>query len=98
MSAEQSVRSHPDGAMLTVWVVPGAKRSEVVGYHGNALRVRVTAVAEKGKANRAVIALLEDELHCRLRIGSGAGSRRKRLIAPGIPPHELVERLHKSGN
>lgn len=98
MTAEQIVRTHPDGSMLTVWVVPGAKRNEVVGYHGGALRVRVTAVAEKGRANRAVIALLEDQLGCRLRLGSGAGSRRKRLIAVGIEANDLVSRLRKSGN
>lgn len=98
MTAEQIVRTHPDGSMLTVWVVPGAKRSEVVGYYNGALRVRVAVAAEKGKANRAVIALLEDQLGCRLRLASGAGSRRKRLIAVGTEAGDLVKRLHESGN
>jgi hypothetical protein len=98
MSADQVVRSHPNGSLLTVWVVPRARKTEIVGYHGDALRVRVTAIAEKGQANRAVIALLEQELGCRLRLSSGASSRRKRLVAVGISAEDLERRVEKVGS
>jgi uncharacterized protein (TIGR00251 family) len=39
-------------------VVPGASRDEVVGPHGDRVRVRVRAPAESGRANRAVQELL----------------------------------------
>lgn len=83
--------------MLTVWVVPGGRKDEIVGYYSGALRVRVTAVAEKGRANKAVIALLEQALDCRLQLAGGAGSRRKRLVAPGVDPDDLIVRLGDLG-
>ena len=98
MSASKVVRSHPDGALLTVWVVPGAKRTELVGYHGDALRVRVAAVPEKGRANKAVIALLERVLGSRVRLAGGAGSRRKRFVVVGVTVDHLVSQLRQLGD
>lgn len=96
MSAAQVVRSHPDGAMLTVWVTPGARRTELAGYYGDALRVRVTAAAERGRANKAVIELLERSLDCRIRLAGGAGSRRKRLVAVGLTVRDLTARIERA--
>ena len=39
------------GWLLDLRVQPGARRSEVVGPHGAALKVRVAAPADDGKAN-----------------------------------------------
>jgi len=47
---------------LKLKVVPGAGSAGIVGWLGPALKVRVTAPAEKGKANAAVTALLAAEL------------------------------------
>ncbi|QDT54165.1 hypothetical protein Pan44_21920 [Caulifigura coniformis] len=41
--------------LLPVRAQPGAKRVGVVGEHGGRLKVAVTAVAEKGKANEALV-------------------------------------------
>ena len=98
MSAAEVVRSHPDGAMLTAWVTPAARRSELAGFYGDAIRIRVTAPAERGRANRAVIELLEKQLRCRVRLIGGAGSRRKRLVAPGLTEDELIARLDGAAN
>ncbi|MDJ0925500.1 MAG: DUF167 domain-containing protein [Acidimicrobiia bacterium] len=95
MTAGRVVRAHPSGAMVTVWVVPGARRTEVVGYHGDALRIRVAAPPERGRATRAVIDHLSDRLGIGLRLAGGAGSRRKRLVAPGLSVDELAERVDR---
>jgi uncharacterized protein (TIGR00251 family) len=39
-------------------VVTGASRAEIVGRHGDAWKVRVTAPAQAGKANEAVLRFL----------------------------------------
>lgn len=76
-----------------MWVVPGARSTEIVGYHGDALRVRVAAPPENGKANRAVVSLLSDSLHAKVQLASGAGSRRKSFVVVGVSALELVSRL-----
>ena len=40
---------------LEVKVVPGASRSEVTGWLGDSLKIRVAAPPERGKANAAVV-------------------------------------------
>ncbi|HYB69374.1 MAG TPA: DUF167 domain-containing protein [Candidatus Bathyarchaeia archaeon] len=48
----------PEGELLHVRVDPRARRDEVVGWRGSALRVRVTAAPHDGLANEAVAGLL----------------------------------------
>jgi len=46
------------GWSLTLRVQPGARRSEVVGPHGDALRIRLAAPAVDGKANAELVRFL----------------------------------------
>lgn len=93
MSWSRVVREHPSGSMITVWVVPGARRNEVTGVYSDALRVRIKAPAEKGRANKELLAYLSDVLGVPLQLGGGAGSRRKRIIAPGVETRDLTQRI-----
>ena len=90
MAERIRVQAHEDGALLDVWVVPGAKRSEIVGPHDGALRVRVAAPAESGKANEAVAGLLAREFGARSAyLAGGIRSRRKRFVIVGLSPGEV---------
>jgi len=83
-------------SMLEVKVVPGARRDVLVGWLGEALKVRVSAPPEKGKANAAVVRLLARELGVapeRIEIVSGHGSPRKRLAIEGLHSDELRSRI-----
>jgi uncharacterized protein (TIGR00251 family) len=51
-----------DGWSLTIRVQPGASRSEVVGPHGHALRIRVAGPAVDGKANAELVRFLAEHL------------------------------------
>ena len=51
----RALREDRSDTIVDVWVVPGANRSEIVGVHNDALRVRVAAPPEHGEANRALL-------------------------------------------
>lgn len=77
--------------MLTLHVQPGAKRTEVAGLHGAALKLRLAAPPVEGKANAALRAYLADAFGVPLRhvtIVRGEASREKvvRIEAPGRRP------------
>ena len=83
---------------LTVKVVPGASKSGVAGWLGEALKVRVTAPAERGKANRAVEALVAGALGIsgdRVLIVAGHSSARKIVEIAGLDEGEVHRRLSK---
>ena len=81
---------------LQLRVSPGASRAAVVGRHGTAWKVRVTAAPEGGRANEAVVRLLADTLSLPQRdvaIVSGHGARDKIVALAGISAQETEERL-----
>jgi len=49
-----------EGGLLAVRVTPRARRTEVTGWQGAVLHVRVAAAPEAGQANRAVISALAE--------------------------------------
>jgi uncharacterized protein (TIGR00251 family) len=70
-------------ARILLHVQPGASRSEIVGLHGGALKLRVAAAAINGKANALVCQLIADTLalpHSYVKLSVGAKSRRKTII------------------
>ena len=97
--------AHPEltpvegGVVLSVHAQPGARRTEVVGRHGEAVKIRVAAPAVEGRANEALIAFVADEFGLRksaVTVRSGGSSRHKRLRLDGIDPTtaaQVVDRL-----
>jgi uncharacterized protein (TIGR00251 family) len=84
------------GVTFEVRVVPRASRNEIVGVHGDALKVRLTAPPVEGRANEALIAFLAHRLGVRksqVEIVAGTTARRKMIRVIGLSPEELRERL-----
>lgn len=82
---------------LPVKVVPGASRSEIAGWLGDVLKVRVTAAPERGKANAAVEETIAAALGVaadRVRVASGHGSPRKTIEIDGLTDAEIRARLN----
>jgi uncharacterized protein (TIGR00251 family) len=81
---------------LQLRVSPGSSRAAIVGRHGDAWKVRVTAAPEGGRANEAVVRLLAEVLALPRRdvaIVSGHGARDKVVSLAGIAPDEAERRL-----
>ncbi len=75
--------SGKDGAVIVALrVQPGAKRSRIMGMHGDRLRVAIDAPPVDGKANKALTRWLAKELGLRrseVTLISGQGGRDKRI-------------------
>jgi uncharacterized protein (TIGR00251 family) len=72
---------------FAVRVQPRASRSEIVGEHGGALRVRLSAPPVDGAANEALVELLADALRVprrAVRVVSGLAARGKTVEVDGI--------------
>ena len=81
------------GALIEVWVVPGASQSSIVGVHGSSLKIRVTSLAEGGKANHEVARLLSKALHTKVILVKGMTSRRKMFQVSGVNADFIVRKL-----
>lgn len=46
--------------MLDIYCQPGAKRTEIVGLYGTAIKIRLAAHAVEGQANEALVAFLSE--------------------------------------
>ena len=83
------LRRHGTAITLTLHIQPGARRTEVAGLHGDALKIRLAAPPVDGKANAALIAFLSDLLNLpksAVRLVSGQTSRRKIVEIDAAPP------------
>ena len=100
-SAEDSPwrRIGADGSVtLTIHAQPVAKRTELAGVHGDALKIRVASPPVEGKANEALRRFLADAFAVPLRnvtLVRGEASRQKtlRIVAPLLRPDRLWESL-----
>lgn len=83
-----------DGALaFAVRVVPRASRSEIVGEHDGALRVRVAAPPVEGAANEELVRLLARALGVPVRaveITSGHASKTKVVRVAGADRERLL--------
>jgi uncharacterized protein (TIGR00251 family) len=77
-----NVRTIAGGVEFAIKVVPGASRDRIAGLLGDALKVAVSAPPEKGKANKAVIALLARTF--------GIARANVRIISGETQPHKTV--------
>ena len=72
---------------LSLKVVPGSSRDEIVGWLGDSLKVKVKAPPEKGRANEAVVALMAERLGIdasSVAVVSGHGSTGKVVEVDGM--------------
>jgi uncharacterized protein (TIGR00251 family) len=89
---------HAEGVILPLRAQPGAKRNEIRGEQEGMLKVSVTQIAEKGKANKALLEVLAKGLGLRksqVALLSGETSSHKRILVRGVTPEQLAELIRK---
>ena len=97
--------SDDDSVVLRLHVQPGAGRTAVNGRYGDALKVRVAAPPEGGRANEACVKLVATTLGVpegQVELVSGPSSRSKRVRVTGVEADDvrrlLAAALEASGD
>ena len=91
-------RTTGDGRLtLTLHIQPGAKKTNVAGLHGDALKIRLAAPPVDGKANEALIKFVAERFRLpknKVTLKSGHTSRRKVLEIIGSCAEEASALLN----
>jgi len=91
-----AIKQKGEGVTFSVKVVPNSSRNAIAGLWGSALKVNISAVAQKGKANQALIKLLAKALGCpksSLSIISGTTRPQKEVFVANMTKAKLESRL-----
>jgi uncharacterized protein len=99
IDSELKIKETGDGLELQLHVQPRAKRSEIAGVHGGALKLKITAPPVDDAANRAVIQYFSAALgipKSSIQIVSGLKSREKKLQIRGLSLSDFLSRLKET--
>ena len=91
-----ALEPHAEGTILPVRAQAGARRNGLKGIHAGALQVAVTQAPEKGKANKAIIAVLAESLGLRksqIELLTGETASQKRFLVRGVIAEDLNRRI-----
>jgi uncharacterized protein len=91
-----ALQQHAEGVILPVRAQPGARKNAILGEQNGALKLAVTAPADQGKANKALVELLAEILSLKrsqIELLKGEKSREKRFLIRGLNLADLKERL-----
>jgi uncharacterized protein len=83
-------------ARISIVVSPGSARTELVGRHGEAWKIRVSAPPERGRANSAVVELLASLLDVPRKdvsVVAGGSARRKVVEVAELDADAVAARL-----
>ncbi len=78
------------------YVQPRASKTEVVGRHGDAIKIRVKAPPVDGAANEELIRFLAKRFKVpqkAVELVSGSSSRHKQIAIEGVTPTQIIESL-----
>jgi uncharacterized protein (TIGR00251 family) len=87
---------HPEGVVLPVKAQAGGRKNAIRGEQSGMLKVSVTQVAERGKANTAIVSFLADELQLKasqIELIAGQTQSQKRFLVRGLSRDELAVRI-----
>lgn len=86
----------PDGVLLPMQAQPRSRKNMLAGWHAGRLKVCVTQVPEKGKANQAILKVLVKALDLKrsqIELVSGDTSSQKLFRIQDITADELLSRI-----
>ena len=96
LDREFKITKAEEGGAFAVHVVPKSAKNEVVGKHGDALKIRLTSTSARGIANKSLLSFLANKLNVDIEsveIAAGLDSTEKMVVVVGLTPGEVENRL-----
>lgn len=96
---EEWIKEKNGSLFVRIHVQPRASKNEIVGTHGDSLKVRLTSPPVEGAANSLLIEFIAKKLgtsKSKIEIVSGEKSRHKTLKVEGFTRSEVVRILGTS--
>ena len=96
LDREFKITKAEEGAAFAVHIVPKSAKNEVVGKHGDALKIRLVAATVRCAANDTLLSFLAEKLNVELaaiEIAAGLNASEKMVVVLGLTPGEVEERL-----
>ena len=93
-------REHDGSLSVSLHVQPRARKTEIVGVHGDALKIKVAAPPVDGAANEELIRFFSKFLEvpkASVTLKHGATGRKKVLEVEGVSTAQLTEILLRHG-
>ncbi|NJN97126.1 MAG: DUF167 domain-containing protein [Anaerolineales bacterium] len=93
---EFKITKAEEGAAFAVHIVPKSVKNEVVGKHGDALKIKLITTTVGGIANDTLINFLAQKLDIereKVEIAAGLSSAEKMVVVVGLTPTEVENRL-----
>jgi hypothetical protein len=93
---EFKITKAEEGAAFAVHIVPKSVKNEVVGKHGDALKIKLITTTVGGIANDTLINFLAQKLEIereKVEIAAGLTSAEKMVVVVGLTPTEVENRL-----
>lgn len=93
-------KTRSDGLTITLHVQPRAKKTEITGTHGEALKIKVAAPPVDGAANEELIKFFAKFFEIpksSVQIKAGDLSRHKILEIAGMTEVQFIEALQSAG-
>jgi uncharacterized protein (TIGR00251 family) len=85
-----------EGCILNCWIQPRSSRNAVVGIHGDALKIALTAPPVDGKANKELVKFLAKYFKLpksSIQLVAGETSRSKTILVAGLNKEDVISKL-----
>lgn len=96
MIIRSCIKDRDGNLELSIHCQPRASKTEIVGFHGDALKVRLAAPPVEGQANGELCKFLARFFAVSpqdVQILSGKGARQKRVLIKGKTTQDIMDRL-----
>jgi hypothetical protein len=91
------ISEKPEGCLLKCWIQPRSSRNAVIGIHGDALKIALTAPPVDGKANKELLKFLAKYFKLPkggIQIATGESSRSKSNLINSLSKNAIIEKLY----